>query len=68
MKTAAVAGIGLPTVIPASALGGNGAVFAAAISWKLGRKVNFDPKKESFISDAEANRLRNYQRRAPYTI
>ena len=47
---------------------GHMACFAAAISWKLGRKVKFDPKKEKFINDAEANRLRNYQRRAGYTI
>ena len=47
---------------------GHMACFAAAISWKLGRKVSFDPKTERFIDDAEANRLRTYQRRAPYTI
>ena len=44
------------------------ACFAAAISWKLERKVTFDPKKETFVNDDEANRLRTYQRRAPYTI
>lgn len=47
---------------------GHMACFAAAISWKLGRKVTFDPKTERFINDDEANRLRTYQRRAPYTI
>ena len=47
---------------------GHMACFAAAISWKLGRKVTFDPKKEKFINDAEANSLRTYQRRAGYTI
>ena len=47
---------------------GHMACFAAAISWKLGRKVTFDPKKERFVKDAEANRLRTYKRRAPYTI
>ena len=47
---------------------GHMACFAAAISWKLGRRVTFDPKKESFVSDAEANALRGYQRRAPFTI
>ena len=31
------------------------ACFAAAISWKLGRKVTFDPKRESFVNDTEAN-------------
>jgi hypothetical protein len=44
------------------------ACFAAAISWKLGRKVVFDPKKESFVNDTEANGLRTYKRRTPYTI
>lgn len=47
---------------------GHMACFAAAISWKLGRRVAFDPKKESFVNDAEANALRGYQRRAPFTI
>ena len=47
---------------------GHMACFAAAISWKLGRKVTFDPKTESFVNDDEANGLRTYQRRAPYTI
>lgn len=47
---------------------GHMACFAAAISWKLGHKVTFDPKTESFVNDAEANRLRTYKRRAPYTI
>ena len=32
---------------------GHMACVAAAISWKLGRKVTFDPKTESFVSDAE---------------
>src|SRR5262249_39509802 len=31
---------------------------AAAIAWVLGRKLKFDPAKEEFIGDAEANRLR----------
>ncbi len=47
---------------------GHMACFAAAISWKLGRKVKFDPVKESFIGDKEANKMRFYKRRAPYTI
>ena len=47
---------------------GHMACFAAAISWKLGRKVTFDPKKEIFVNDAEANALCGYQRRAPFTI
>ena len=47
---------------------GHMACFAAAISWKLGRKVTFDPKTERFVNDDEANHLRTYQRRAPYAI
>ena len=47
---------------------GHMACFAAAISWKLGRKVTFDPVKESFVNDKEANSMRTYKRRAPYTI
>ena len=47
---------------------GHMACFAAAIGWKLGRKVTFDPKTESFINDAEANRMRTCKRRAPYVI
>jgi predicted dehydrogenase len=31
---------------------------AAAISWILGRKLEFDPEKEEFVGDAEANLLR----------
>lgn len=41
---------------------------AAAISWKLGRKLKFDPAKEVFIGDDEANALRSYERRAPYRV
>jgi predicted dehydrogenase len=34
------------------------ACHAAAIAWILKRKLKFDPKKEEFIDDATANRLR----------
>lgn len=44
------------------------ACHAAAISWKLGRRLKFDPAKEQFIGDAEANALCSYQRRAPFTV
>jgi len=47
---------------------GHMACFAAAISWKLGRKVTFDPKTETFVNDDEANGMRSYERRAPYSI
>jgi predicted dehydrogenase len=33
--------------------------FAASFSWILGRKLEFDPKKNEFIGDAEANSLRS---------
>lgn len=35
------------------------ACFAASLSWILGRKLVFDPAKDEFISDAEANSLRS---------
>ena len=34
------------------------ACHAAALSWMLDRKLKLDPKKEEFIGDEEANRLR----------
>jgi len=47
---------------------GHVASHAAGISWKLGRKLRFDPATETFIDDEEANRMRSYKRRAPYRI
>lgn len=44
------------------------ACHASAISWKLGRKLKFDPKRERFIGDDEANAYLSYERRKPYTI
>jgi predicted dehydrogenase len=41
---------------------------AAALSWRLGRKLEFDPATETFTQDQEANQLSRYTRRAPYTI
>jgi predicted dehydrogenase len=35
------------------------ACHAAALSWLLNRKLRFDPNKEEFIDDAEANGLRS---------
>jgi hypothetical protein len=32
---------------------------AAAIAWILQRKLQFDPQKEEFVNDDEANRLRS---------
>lgn len=44
------------------------ACHASAISWKLGRRLKFDPAKEQFIGDEEANALCTYRRRAPFTV
>jgi len=46
------------------------ACFAAATSWKLGRKVTFDPVSETFPNDKEAETVGtfSYERRAPYTL
>ena len=38
------------------------------ISYKLNRDVHFDPKTETFGSDAEANKLLRKQYRAPYVL
>jgi predicted dehydrogenase len=38
----------------------------ASIGWRLGRKVRFDPVKEVFIGDDEANRQSSRSRRAPW--
>jgi len=44
------------------------ACFAAQLSWQLGRKLRFDPLKEEFVGDAEANRMRNRAARAPWSV
>lgn len=44
------------------------ASFAAQMSWQLGRKLTFDPVKEAFVGDAEANRLRFRASRAPWSL
>jgi len=44
------------------------ACFAAALSWKLGRRLTFDPATETFPNDEEANSMLSYTRRAPYTL
>lgn len=40
----------------------------ANISYRTGRKLQFDPAKERFVNDAEANRLVTRQYRAPYVV
>ena len=47
---------------------GHIACHAAAIGWQLGRTVEFDPKTETFINDAEANRLCSRSRREPWHV
>ena len=44
------------------------ACHAAALSWILQRKLKFDPKKEAFIDDAEANGLRSRPARDPWSV
>lgn len=44
------------------------ACHAAAIAWQLGRKVTFDPVKEEFVGDAEANRMRTRALRQPWQV
>jgi len=45
---------------------GHIACHVAAIGWRLGRKVRFDPKTETFINDDEANRMCSRSRRDPW--
>ena len=42
------------------------ACHAAALAWILGRKVTFDPAKEAFVGDDEANRMRSRAMREPW--
>ena len=44
------------------------ACHAAAIAWMLGRKLRFDPAKEAFIGDEEANRMRSRAMREPWRV
>jgi hypothetical protein len=41
---------------------------AAAIAWKLNRKLTFDPAKELFVNDDEANRMLSRPTREPWKI
>lgn len=40
----------------------------ANISLRLGRKLAWDPEKEEFVGDDEANAMRSREQRSPYTI
>lgn len=44
------------------------ACHAAAIAWQLGRKLEFDPVKEEFVRDEQANRMRSRAMREPWHI
>ena len=44
------------------------ACHAAALAWKLGRKLMFDPASEAFIGDDEANNLRSRAMREPWHV
>lgn len=41
---------------------------AAYIAWQLGRTLEFDPVKNEFLNDEEANRMRSRARRQPWHI
>jgi len=41
---------------------------AAALAWMLNRKLRFDPTKEMFIDDNEANGLRSRPARDPWSV
>ena len=44
------------------------ACHTAAIAWILKRKLKFDPAKEEFIGDDEANRMRTRAMREPWIV
>jgi predicted dehydrogenase len=44
------------------------ACHAAALSWILNRKLKFDPEREAFIDDDEANSLRSRPARDPWNV
>ena len=44
------------------------ACHVSALSWFLGRELNFDPKTETFINDPEADRFRLRASREPWIL
>jgi predicted dehydrogenase len=44
------------------------ACHAAYIAWQLGRKLAWNPAKEEFVGDEEANRMRSRAMREPWRI
>ncbi len=57
---------GQPCANPSVMLSSHLACHAAAIAWQLRREVTFDPVKQQFAGDEEANRMRTRARRAPW--
>ncbi len=53
-----------PTVMRHS----HAACHAAAMAWMLNRKLTFDPVREMFIGDDDANRLRSRAWREPWRL
>ena len=45
---------------------GHVACHAAAIAWKLGRELRFDPATDAFANDDAADAMRSHPRRAPW--
>jgi hypothetical protein len=43
-------------------------VHLANISYRLGRSLNFDPKKECFVGDEQANQMLRRSYRSPYIV
>jgi len=44
------------------------AAHAAYVAWQLGRPLTFDPVKEEFAGDDEANRMRSRAFREPWRV
>ena len=44
------------------------ACHAAALSWILGRELRFDPRKEDFLEDTQASRMRHREPRGPWYL
>ena len=44
------------------------ACHAAALAWLLNRKLTFDPEREAFVNDDEANGLRSRPARDPFRV
>lgn len=58
----------LPRAYASVAAQSHVACHAAYIAWQLGRKLTFDPVKEEFAGDAEANRMRSRAMREPWRV